>query len=62
MVVEKDLHAAIKAQLMLMLAFMLQKNREWLDHSIRIIRPVLRKADVENIETEDETREVSIEA
>lgn len=62
MVVEKDLHAAIKAQLMLMLAFMLQKNREWLDHPIRIIRPVLRKADVENIETEDETREVSIEA
>jgi hypothetical protein len=40
------------ADLMLMLAFMLQKNREWRDHPIRVIRPVVRKADVENIDKE----------
>ena len=40
------------AQLMLLLAFMLKKNREWRDHPIRIIRPVVRKADIENIEKE----------
>ena len=40
------------ADLMLMLAFMLKKNREWRDHPIRVIRPVVRKADVENIDKE----------
>ncbi|MDD4737497.1 MAG: amino acid permease [Kiritimatiellae bacterium] len=38
--------------LMLVLAFMLKKNREWRDRSIRIIRPVAPKADIENIEKE----------
>lgn len=39
-------------ELMLLLSFMLKKNREWRDHPIRIIRPVASKADVKNIEKE----------
>lgn len=39
-------------ELMLLLSFMLKKNREWRDHPIRIIRTVPSKADVENIEKE----------
>ncbi len=39
-------------ELMLLIAFMLKKNRAWRDHLIRIIRPVVPKADRENIETE----------
>lgn len=39
-------------ELMLLLAIMLKKNREWRYHSIRIIRTVPPMADVENIEKE----------
>ncbi len=43
---EQDFH------LMLLLAFMLKKNREWRDHPLRVLRPVSPKADQENIERE----------
>lgn len=43
---------ARNVELMLLLAFMLKKNREWRDHPIRIIRPVAPSADVENIESQ----------
>ncbi|HOM49087.1 MAG TPA: amino acid permease [Anaerohalosphaeraceae bacterium] len=39
-------------ELMLLLSFMLKKNREWRDHPIRIIRPVPSKAHIENIKKE----------
>lgn len=39
-------------ELMLMLAYLLKKNQEWQDHTLRIIRPVAIKADRENIEKE----------
>lgn len=44
--------SAQNGQLMLLLAFMLKKNREWRGHPIRIIRPVVRKADIGNIDKE----------
>lgn len=44
--------SAQNVELMLLLSFMLKKNREWRDHPIRIIRPAPSKADVENIEKE----------
>jgi hypothetical protein len=43
---------AANFELMLLLAFMLTKNREWRDHRIRVIRPVAPKADIVNIESE----------
>ncbi|SFI39040.1 Amino acid transporter [Tindallia magadiensis] len=45
-------NSAKNVELMLLLAFMLRNNREWRDHSIRILRPVAPKADVDNIEKE----------
>lgn len=39
-------------QLMLLLALMLKKNRQWRDHPIRIIRPVAPRADIQNIAKE----------
>jgi len=39
-------------ELMLLLAFMMTRNREWSDHTIRIIRPVSPKADLDNITRE----------
>jgi len=45
-------NSAKNVQLMLPLAFMLKKNREWRDHPIRIIRPVVPKADMKNIQNE----------
>ncbi|HCF05842.1 MAG TPA: amino acid permease [Desulfomicrobiaceae bacterium] len=39
-------------ELILLLCFMLKKNREWRDCPLRIVRPVPRKADVESIERE----------
>lgn len=44
--------SAKNVELMLLLSFMLKKNREWRDHPIRIIRPVASKADIEHIEKE----------
>lgn len=38
--------------LMLLLGFLLKKNPEWRDHPLRIIRTVVPKADVKNIEKE----------
>ncbi|HHS14128.1 MAG TPA: amino acid permease [bacterium] len=38
--------------LMLLLAHLLRKNPEWREHSLRIIRPVAPRADVENITKE----------
>ncbi len=35
--------------LMLLLAFLLRQNRQWRHHSLRILRPVPLKADVENV-------------
>jgi amino acid transporter len=45
-------NSAQNGQLMLLLALMLKKNREWRDHPIRIILPVAPKADVNNIDNE----------
>ncbi len=39
-------------ELMLLLAFMLKKNREWRDHPIRLLRTVAPRADIVNIEHE----------
>ncbi|MBF0229085.1 MAG: amino acid permease [Desulfamplus sp.] len=39
-------------QLMLLLAFLLKEDREWCDRSLRILRPVSPKADVENLTKE----------
>nr|VFJ48391.1 MAG: transporter, cation-chloride cotransporter (CCC) family [Candidatus Kentron sp. DK] len=44
--------SAKNVELMLLLSFMLKKNRQWRDHPIRLIRPVSPKADIENIEKE----------
>ena len=44
--------SAQNAHLMLLLALMLKKNREWRDHPICIIRPVAPKADIKNINKE----------
>jgi len=44
--------SAKNVELMLLLSFMLKKNREWRDHSIQLIRPVTPKADIKNIEKE----------
>ncbi len=44
--------SAKNVELMLLLSFMLKKNREWRDHPIRIIRTAELKADVENIKVE----------
>ncbi len=43
---------AKNVELMLLLAFMLKRNREWRDHAIRVLRTVASKADVQNIEKE----------
>lgn len=39
-------------ELMLLLAYLLNSNEDWSDRSIRIIRPVAEKADIENIHRE----------
>lgn len=44
--------SAKNVELMLLLAFMLKKNRAWRDQPIRVIRPVTCKADMNNIEGE----------
>nr|VFJ59767.1 MAG: Amino acid transporter [Candidatus Kentron sp. DK] len=44
--------SAKNVELMLLLSFMLKKNRQWRDHPIRLIRPVSPRADIENIEKE----------
>lgn len=45
-------NSAANGELMLMLAYLLQKNPEWSDHPLRIIRTVTPKADIENINKE----------
>ncbi len=38
--------------LMLLLAFLLKRNRQWRSHPLRIIRPVVPKADIANVTAE----------
>ncbi|MDD3965803.1 MAG: amino acid permease [Candidatus Neomarinimicrobiota bacterium] len=45
---------ALHSSLSLMMAFLLKQNQEWRDKTLRIIRPVAEKADVENIRFEME--------
>lgn len=45
---------SLHSSLSLMMAFLLRQNRDWRDKSLRILRPVAEKADVQNLRYEME--------